>query len=231
MPFLAYLWTVLFIYSAKAALPSQVLDLSNWELQLPTGPQGNPDEVTQPRLASYSNQPYFYAPDSSSVLFSAFVNGSHTGGSEYPRTELRERNGSSDASWSTTQGSHVMTLREAYTHLPAKRPEVVGAQILSKNGMVLQVRLNSPRIVVYGPSGNPAIDANYQLGTIFSLQIEVAAGVIKVYYNGDLKITWEHSATDCYFKAGAYVQSNLNYDSPSQYGETKIYSLSVKHTD
>jgi hypothetical protein len=217
--------------SVFAALPSQVLDLTNWALQLPTGPQGDPTIVDQPKLASFAQQPYFYSPDGSYVVFSAFVNGSHTSGSEYPRSELREMNGSADASWSNTVGKHVMTVKHAYTHLPAKRPEVVGAQILSSSGPVLQVRLNNPNIVVYGPEGNPKIVPNYVLGTIFTVQVEASDGQLRVYYNGDLKYNLTHSATECYFKTGAYVQSNLDYDAPTEYGEVQVYGVTVTHSD
>jgi len=210
-------------------LPSQVIDLTNWQLQLPTGKDGDVTTVSQPQLNSFSETPYFYA-SGSTVVFCAYVNGTHTSGSEYPRSELREMNGTSGASWSNTHGTHTLTVKHAYTHLPDKRPEVVGAQILSDSGPVLQVRLNDPTIVVYGPDGNPKIVPNYVLGTVFTTQIVASNGQISVAYNGDVLYKVSYSGSGWYFKTGAYVQSNLNYDDPSQYGQVEVYSVSVVHS-
>jgi len=212
-----------------AALPSQVLNLTNWGLQLPTGKEGDPDFIAPDKLATFEEKPYFYA-SGSSVIFFAFVNGSHTSGSEYPRTELREYLGGQPASWSNTKGSHTLTVKHAYTHLPAKRPEIVGAQILSDSGPVMQVRLNNPDIEVYGPDGNVKIVPNYVLGTTVTTTVIAADGLIQVLYNGEAKWKVSHSGTGWYFKTGAYVQSNLNYDAPSEYGEVTVYDVTVVHT-
>jgi len=214
-----------------AAVPAQVLDLKNWEIQLPISKDGSLEIVKQPQLATFSLNPYFYA-DGNSVAFAAWINGTTTGGSEYPRSELREMDGGAGASWSTSKGTHTMTLKQAYTRLPAKRPEVVGAQIHETSGddNLVQVRLNHPDIVLWAPGDRVTLQSNYVLGTQFTLEIQCTGGDLKVSYNGQLKYSKSYSATDAYFKAGAYVQSNKNYDDNSQYGETKIYSLSVAHT-
>jgi Alginate lyase len=60
--------------------------------------------VKQPQLATFAMEPYFYVSNSA-VLFSAFVNGSTTGGSLYPRSELREMNGTEGAAWNTAKGN------------------------------------------------------------------------------------------------------------------------------
>ena len=44
--------------AAPSQVPGQVLDLSNWNLTLPTGSPGKPDTVQQPALATYSS-PFF----------------------------------------------------------------------------------------------------------------------------------------------------------------------------
>eukprot|EP01120_Amphizonella_sp_Union-15-10_P015789 TRINITY_DN8186_c0_g1_i2.p1 TRINITY_DN8186_c0_g1~~TRINITY_DN8186_c0_g1_i2.p1 ORF type:complete len:233 (-),score=27.53 TRINITY_DN8186_c0_g1_i2:54-752(-) len=222
----------LFCCISLALVPAQILDLQNWKLQLPFEKNGGILEVKQPELATYSLPNYFYVEDNA-VVFAAWVNGTHTSGSEYPRTELREMNGTQEASWSTAKGTHTMTLKQAYTHLPEKRPEVVGAQIHESSSDVnlVQVRLNHPNIVIYSPDGKVTLEPNYVLGTIFALEIQTANGLLKISYNGQLRYSKPYSASRMYFKAGAYVQSNLNYDDASQYGQTKIYSLNVVHTD
>jgi len=222
--------SISFVYSA---LPSSVIDLSTWSLQLPYGPNGQITTVNQPKLDSFENEPYFYVSSTSpaGVIFQAFVNGTHTADSDYVRSELREMNGNSQASWSNTDGTHTLTVKQAYLHVPQKRPEIVGAQIHAATTVPLQVRLNEPsNIVVYGPNGDhPVIVEGYVLGTVFTLQIIAANGAYQVLYNGDLKYTGKHSDSGCYFKTGAYVQSNLTFDAPSQYGEVIIYDVTVVH--
>eukprot|EP01103_Thecamoeba_quadrilineata_P019735 TRINITY_DN812_c0_g1_i1.p1 TRINITY_DN812_c0_g1~~TRINITY_DN812_c0_g1_i1.p1 ORF type:complete len:227 (+),score=40.06 TRINITY_DN812_c0_g1_i1:11-691(+) len=209
-----------------AEVPGQVLDLTPFSLQMSTGTPGHPTMIYQPQLNTFQQQPYFYV-NGTGVVFLAYVNGTHTSGSEYPRTELAE-----SATWSNAngQGTHTLTVKEAYIHLPKNRPEVVGAQILSSSGAICQVRLNDNNIVVYGPSGNPTIVPNYVLGTVFTLEIVAANGQIQIYYNGNLKIAYNKSGSGWYFKSGAYVQSNLTYDSPSQYGQVDIYAVQIQHS-
>eukprot|EP00026_Physarum_polycephalum_P017239 Phypoly_transcript_18398.p1 GENE.Phypoly_transcript_18398~~Phypoly_transcript_18398.p1 ORF type:complete len:238 (+),score=22.83 Phypoly_transcript_18398:27-740(+) len=227
------LFLSLYLLGIYATLPSQVIDLTTWSLQLPYGPNGQITTIDQPKLGSFENEPYFYVPSESQngVIFQAFVNGTHTADSDYVRTELREMNGNSQASWSNTEGTHTMTVKQAYLHVPQKRPEIVGAQIHAATSVPLQVRLNIPsNIVVYGPNGDqPVIVENYALGTVFTLQIIASDGQYQVFYNDELKYTGKHSDTGCYFKTGAYVQSNLTYDAPSQYGEVIIYDVTVVH--
>src|SRR6266540_211103 len=70
-----------------AELPSQILDLTNWKLQLPTNAEGTFTgryaEVLQPALARYSLAPYFVVRGDA-VQFRAPTNGLTTSGSMYP---------------------------------------------------------------------------------------------------------------------------------------------------
>ena len=105
--------------AAACDLPSQVLDLSNWKIQLPIGGEEDPDEVTQPELDGYRVDPWFVPnPGCDGVRFRSAVNGVTTGGSNYPRSELREMNGAEEASWSSSDGTHSMTIDQTVTHLP-----------------------------------------------------------------------------------------------------------------
>eukprot|EP01119_Soliformovum_irregulare_P002678 TRINITY_DN12936_c0_g1_i1.p1 TRINITY_DN12936_c0_g1~~TRINITY_DN12936_c0_g1_i1.p1 ORF type:complete len:225 (+),score=28.23 TRINITY_DN12936_c0_g1_i1:115-789(+) len=210
--------------SCFAVYPAQLLDLSQWKLQLPVGPQDHPEEIEQPRLNTFVLEPYFYAEDGH-VVFAAWVNGSHTGGSHYPRTELSQ----SGVLWSNTDGSHSMTVEETVVHLPDKRPEVVTAQILSQHGPKMQIRLNNNSLLIQHAT-REILQADYVLGTRYRIDIVAEQSRIRVYYNNVLKASWEETCTDCYFKAGCYTQSNLSFDPPSAYGQTIIYSLTTKHT-
>lgn len=217
--------------------PSTVLNLTNWKLTLPidTSHAGSPDEIKQPELATFTLNPYFRLNSSKNgVIFRANVNGATTSGSQYPRSELREmtNSGKQNASWSNTIGTHTMTIRQAITHTPSVKPDVVAGQIHDASDDVVMVRLEGKRLFV--ESDGEAIgelDGNYSLGTVFTVQMLAAGGHIKVYYNGEQKVDFIKAGSGFYFKAGCYTQSNVSRgDAPDAYGEVVIYSLQVSHT-
>jgi hypothetical protein len=217
----------------SARYPSDLIDLSNWYLTLPTGDDGDPDQVHEPELATYSG-PAFHLDDAKDgVVFSADAGGATTEGSEYPRSELREMSGTDKASWSNTSGTHTLTLREAFTRLPSVKPEVVGAQIHDAKNDVVLIRLIGERLVAeYGrDSTRITIDPAYKLGTPYDLRITAADSHIEIFYNGNLAADIPMSGSGWYFKAGAYVLSNPDKgESPDAEGEVVIYSLRVEHS-
>lgn len=222
---------------AALATPSAVLNLANWKLTLPieTSHPGSPDEIKQPELASYSLNPYFMLNSArNGVVFRAHVGGATTSGSSYPRSELREMTnfGKQNASWSNSSGSHSMIARQAITHLPPVKPEVVAGQIHDALDDVVMIRLEGKRLFVEASGEEVGVlEANYALGTIFTVQIVAAEGSIKVFYNGDLRVNYNKSGSGFYFKAGCYTQSNpARGDSASEYGEVVIYYLNVSHS-
>ncbi|MEZ4221485.1 MAG: polysaccharide lyase family 7 protein [Polyangiaceae bacterium] len=219
---------------ATSTLPSAVLDLTNWKLTLPIGNQGSPTEVEQPALATFAHPEHFFA-QGDHVVFRAHAGGTTTSGSSYPRSELREMiNAGADlASWSTTSGTHSMRIKQAITHLPVVKPHVVAGQIHDANDDVIVFRLEDKKLFVdiNGTTG-PTLDANYQLGSVFTVQFVAEKGAIKALYNGTLAHTLSIDVSGCYFKAGTYTQSNLSKgDAAAAYGEVQIYELEVTHTN
>ncbi|SOD63720.1 Beta-glucanase, GH16 family [Streptomyces zhaozhouensis] len=222
-----------------AELPSRVLDLSDWKVTLPTGDDGDPTEIYQPELDEFAHDPYFRVGDSGdTVRFRAPVNGVTTGGSSYPRSELREMEpgGGDEIEWSSTSGTHTMTVREAFTHLPEERPHVVGAQIHGGDDDVTVIRLEGSELwITEGDTRHHhLITDDYELGTVFEVSYVVSDGEIEVYYNGELETTLDHSDSTNYFKAGAYTQANCGNSSPcdeDNYGEVEIHELTVTHQD
>ncbi len=217
--------------TATAQYPAQLLDLTNWYLTLPTGSPGEPDTVMQPELGTYTSQWFRVVGDG--VAFTAGVGGVTTENSTYPRSELREMDGTKKASWSNTSGTHVMELREAFTALPTAKPDVVGAQIHDSESDVIEVRLEGARLLVKDGSTNDdtVMDPNYVLGTPYDLRIVAANGHIAVFYNGVQKADILRSGSEWYFKAGSYVQSNLTRgDQPDAVGTVVISTLKVTHT-
>ncbi|WP_226961380.1 MULTISPECIES: polysaccharide lyase family 7 protein [Streptomyces] len=224
-----------------AQLPSDVLDLSDWKITLPTGEDEDPEEVTQPELDDYEHDAFFTVVETDSgdaVRFRAPVDGVTTGGSSYPRAELREMEpgGDDEIEWSSTSGTHTLTVREAFTALPEDKPHVVGAQIHGGDDDVTVVRLEGTELWI--TEGDTAhhhlITDDYQLGTVFEISYVVSDGEIEVYYNGELETTLDHDDDTNYFKAGAYTQANCDNSSPcdeDNYGEVVIHELTVDHED
>ncbi|WP_331621664.1 polysaccharide lyase family 7 protein [Streptomyces sp.] len=223
-----------------AQYPAQVLDLTDWKETLPTGSSGSPTEIKQPQLATYAVDPYFRVNSAGDgVQFRAPVNGVTTSGSSYPRSELREMtsNGTANASWSATSGTHTLVVTEAFTHLPKVKPDLVGAQIHDGSDDITVFRLEGTNLYVtdayHGNTHWKLATSSYQLGTRFTAKYVVGGGQIKAYYNGTLLGTISYSGSGNYFKAGAYTQANCSNSSPcdsTNYGETQVYGLTVTHS-
>jgi len=221
-----------------ATVPAELLDLTSWKLTLPveTSHAGNPDEIRQPELAGFALAPFFHlTPEADGVVFRAPVDGATTSGSGYPRSELREMiaDGSDEAGWSTTSGTHTLEIRQAITHLPEVKAHVVAGQIHDAEDDVIMIRLEGEHLFVEGGGDELAtLDDAYELGTVFTVRIEAGEGRIRVYLDDVLKLDLAHEADGCYFKAGAYTQSNLEKgDKPGAYGEVVIYDLALSHRD
>ncbi|NEA30915.1 polysaccharide lyase family 7 protein [Streptomyces sp. SID13031] len=219
-----------------SGVPADVLDLTNWKLTLPTGSSGSPTEIKQPALDSYTNSPYFVVAGDG-VQFRAPVNGVTTSGSSNPRSELREmaNNGTSNASWSSTSGTHTLVVRESFDHLPADKPALVGAQIHDADDDVTVFRLEGTSLYVTNgdTTHHKLVTSSYVLGTVYEAKFVVNAGKVKAYYNGTLQTTISKNFTGAYFKAGAYTQANCSNSSPcasTNYGQTTLYGLAFSHS-
>ncbi|MFJ1766805.1 polysaccharide lyase family 7 protein [Amycolatopsis sp. NPDC088138] len=216
--------------------PADVLDLHNWYEGLPIGEAENPKNVKQPELATYRADPWFTTTaDCTGVQFRAAVNGVTTSGSGYPRSELRETDGSKNASWSSTSGTHTMVVKEAVTHLPEDKDQVVAGQIHGSDDDLTVFRLEGTKL--YVTKGDDThyklVTGDYRLGTVFEAKYVVSGGKVKAYYNGVLQTTITQKFSGAYFKAGAYTQANCDKSAPcsdGNYGEVVIRGLTVTHS-
>jgi alginate lyase len=221
--------------SIQNNLPAGKLNLANWKLTLPIDTDNNDaaDEIKQPALSSFSQAPYFIAA-TDGVIFRANAGGATTDNSGYPRSELREMtyNGRKRASWSNESGSHTMTIKQAITHLPVVKPELVAGQIHDDSDDIVMIRLENTHLFVEANGKNIGdLEFNYQLGTIFTVKIVAKDSMINIFYNDVQKVAYDKKGSDYYFKAGCYTQSNVDKgDDPAAYGEVKIYDLVVQHT-
>jgi hypothetical protein len=223
--------------TSGAIYPAQILNLTNWKITLPIGSSGSPTEIKQPQLATYKIDPWFVVASGGGVQFRAPVNGTTTSGSSYPRSELREMtsNGTANASWSSTSGTHTMTIDQKVTALPATKPHIVVGQIHDSADDVSVFRLEGTTLwITNGDTTHGyAVDTNMTLGKRFTVKFEVSGGKIRYYYNGTLlPYTQSKSFSGAYFKAGAYTQANCSNSSPcssSNYGEAVIYNITLTH--
>ena len=225
---------------AQVTYPSQVLNLSNWKITLPTGAQKDATEIKQPELTTYYIDPWFMVvPEGNGVRFRAAVNGTTTGGSDYPRSELREmtNNGKAEASWSSREGTHIMFLDQAITAVPKIKRQIVAGQIHDSKDIIV-IRLDYPNLHIRVDGKNlHTLDASYTLGKRFTIKFVVSDDRTEVYYNNspDPVYTLNRKYSDAYFKTGAYTQSNCSREgSPSlcsdnNYGEVIVYQTTVTH--
>jgi hypothetical protein len=215
--------------------PGKILDLSCWKLTLPidTPQPGRPDEIVAPQLGSFVAAGIFQASeDGAGVVFRAACGGVTTGGSNYPRCELREMQpgGKNEAAWSTTDSTiHTLTASLAITHLPAIKPHVVCAQIHDADDDLIEIRLEGKKLQVERSGESSVIvDRSYQLGREFNLKIEAGNGGVRAFYNNEQQFDWPVSRRGCYFKVGCYTQSNTKKgDAAGDYGEVVIRTLEL----
>jgi len=217
--------------------PGAVLDLSSWRLTLPieTDRAGTPDEVRQPELASFVDPQYFHvSANGSAVIFRAHCGGKTTKGLSFPRCEMREMTdgGMKRAAWETDGNViHTMAMRAAITVTPEVKPHVVCAQIHDAEKDLLMIRLEGTKLIIERNSlGDVTLETRYELGTPFDLKIQAEGGMVNVWYNGKLSLSWDVSRVGCYFKAGCYTQSRPSkVDAKTSFGEVVIYGPQVEH--
>jgi poly(beta-D-mannuronate) lyase len=94
------------------------------------------------------------------------------------------------------------------------------------------VRLEKNRLFVEANGDDVGVlNANYVLGTKFTVELRATSDGIHVTYNASRTVTYKKSGSGYYFKAGCYTQSNVDRgDKASAYGEVVIYALKVQHT-
>lgn len=199
-----------------------------------------PDGVEDKTLFEETNE-YFYVNDTKDgIVFRSPIrsdNGS-TPNSNYIRSELRERkeDGSSDIYWTTT-GTHVVYSKQAITHLPIVKDELVATQIHGNkadgidDAMVL--RLEGSHLFLSFNGGKLRSDltvkTDYSLGSVHEVIFEVINGKHYVYYSEDGNLASAYASGSAssylvkdgsnsyvmdldydqsYFKIGNYTQSN-----------------------
>lgn len=222
-----------------------MLDLSTWNLTIP---QRGPAATISTAMLSRDYQSPYFQRNANGVVFWVPVNGAHTNGSEYPRTELRETlpNGAL-YSWRYAKADNLLVATLRVDAVPSSRRMVIGqihsdgsssAEALPLVKLVYQQRLNLGRVqalvrdrpddittrtyTVY--DGIPQGEAfSYRLGVSRSgvLSIQVKDGQL----TQQLDPQWAHQGL--YFKAGLYLQDNRG--PASEGGRATFSNLSIHH--
>lgn len=133
--------------------PADVINLTNWKITLPIDANGlqigSAIEIKQVLLDTFSIAPWYQNnQDNTGVVFRANCGGATTSGSGYPRSELREmiNNGATNASWSSSTGTHTMEIEQAITHLPVVKKHIVVGQIHDGSDDVIVFRLEGTKL-------------------------------------------------------------------------------------
>jgi poly(beta-D-mannuronate) lyase len=110
------------------------------------------------------------------------------------------------------------------------KPQVVCGQIHDANEDILEIMYDGDKnAIVYrwmGKAQDDHLIAGYQLGTFFTLQVDVAGGQVTISVDGERKASRSATNTGCYFKAGCYTQSNVATEhDKTRYGEVWIRNV------
>lgn len=211
------------------------VDLTRWKLTLPVVVNGKVQEIPPPALSIYSDK--YWTPQPDGYLCRTWHGGGTTSGSSNPRTELRELNADGSlASWSTTKGTHTMTVVTQVNRLTKVKPHVVLAQIHDDQDDVTVWRLEGSKLYITKGDNPHAFQVrdNVALGEVLSLGFDVSAGVVRYRLGGQvLDYALTAKTSSCYFRCGLYLQSNPKTapgESTDEYAEVVLHAATVVHS-
>jgi Alginate lyase len=193
-----------------------------------------------------SAHPRYFTPtsDGTAVMFTSYMDGavkppSGTGGSAYPRTELRELDANGNTTtWDAGTGVHTLSGRTAVLALPRYKRQICVAQIHGtaspgrKSSDTLELRVEGKdgdakdgfTWVVTLSDGNDGnspeiarrtVKHDYALGDDVAWEIRVDDGAVTVTIDGTPQFdhalpVHDGSYPGQYFKTGCYCQTNVD---------------------
>jgi Alginate lyase len=205
-----------------SAPPGKNFDLSCWNLQLPIGSKGDPEQISSEDLMKGYTSKYFYTDSTDgSMTFYDPEDGVTTAHSDYPRSELCELGADGQvANWSPKSGHREMSATLRATSIPS---HVVVGQIHLGTGTpsstkpLLELYYASDAQISLGIEDSPAggqtvFDiAKVPVGTKWSYVIGMSGSTITLKVNSLSRTFTMPSSFDkegMYFKAGNYDQSS-----------------------
>jgi len=217
-----------------------MIDLTVWNITLPVQ---TPAQVVATKAMPALKNKYF-DNNGQRIVFWAPVTGSHTGKSEYPRSELRETSKDGKLrNWRYNSGTNTLKGTLAVNQVPSEG-RVVVAQIHAKDAPTPLLKL-----VYRYAKGTGNIDVEYRvkpkdkkspviytvpnvpLNKVFSysLQMDKQGKLSVLIGNSGKQVKLDPSwyGYDFYFKAGVYTLDNVGY--ASEGGKVTYTKLDVSH--
>lgn len=179
---------------------------------------------------------YYELNAAGEVVMSSRPGGGRTSNNtKYSRVEYREleRNGTTKAAWNAASGRHYIRGRSAVDSLSTPKPEMVIAQVHdAEDDTAMIYRRNATRVEAkVGDSVIGVLDSGAVLREFDDWMIEVENGTIRFYWNDMTTpaFTRPFTGSGQYFKAGAYMQWNLD-NGDSTIGVVRLTNLEHWHT-
>ena len=187
---------------------------------------GSVDSATTTQLINgYTNAPYFYTGSDGAMVFWAPINGATTGGTSFPRSELRELINTNDTSvdW-TPYGTHILNAQVKVLQAPTSTKEVIIGQIHGYSGAALptvKVIYDNAKVhaTIKTNSNDDGSDFDFPsvtsgLSNTITYTIQVVNGLVSVTINGKtnsyniFQSDPNYTNETQYFKAGDYCQAD-----------------------
>lgn len=219
-----------------------MIDFNDWNLTIP---ERVPAQVIETKVVKAGYRDRYFYRTASGVVFWAPVTGTHTKGSDYPRSELRETFSNGELrNWYYKDGTHKLSAALTVKQVPSSGRIVIG-QIHSKDNSkpflkILYKQVNGTGYVYIelrkkpGDSKSPTVMTykGMPLNYRFDYQVDVAkSGNLRVDIGGMVyrtKIDSAWAKKRLYFKAGVYTLDNKG--SSSEGGRVEFHDLSVTHS-
>lgn len=184
--------------------------------------------------SGFSSQWFTLSPDKLWTIFKVQIDGATTSsGTKYARSELRELgpNNVDKAAWDGSNGTHTLEHLSKVMHVPPNKSSVCASQVHDassdlarlqtegSNGSLHLVLRNTPP----GSSSETVrtVQASYTIGANIAVKWSIVNGNGTLTVNGT-NWTFPAAISGCYFKYGAYAQTNETIDSASEYCEVWV---------
>jgi hypothetical protein len=195
--------------------PSQVLPLLHWwTIMLPTGSQGDPDNLY---VRDRSIKDTYYVNTAGNVVFGCPADGVHSPNSKYARCEGRQMVPNQPwgkSAWTSAERHELYgELAIDMSGLTGQRPRINALQIHDGGDDVMQVQYREDgSLGVSHNDGNSweVLEQGYPNGAFFTCRITVQSNMITVQYAraGTAKvITIPKRGSGWYWKAGCYINT------------------------
>jgi len=204
--------------------PGALFDLSKFQLQLPVSNGAGGVEIIQPAaLATYTSEYFFTNATTRAMTFWAPENGAHTGGSSFPRSELRQipnffLSGFSQLNVTMavlrlpSGGASITVGQIHFDKISGHCSIVVELEFTAAGSLVAHLRDKACRGV------SKTVGAGYSLGESFSFTLTVDGLAVQATSDSGTMAPYAYdwAVTGCgqpvgkcplYFKTGDYVQA------------------------